>query len=264
MTTIAEKRDDAAERVKRLKASKVAEWHEEGRPELHPTLVGWRGAEEVVVMISMTVDRDEGLRAAWIAATGFGCDALAVSFDVWGTTERVNPVTGKPWGPREMQDVVDHHQGIERGWIDQGLNTLAVNRAGDVAAGWDAYVTHHRVNGLGIHRWELEWGASRRSDPEDGLDQHTGVIVANLLAYMKRPTMQQDMARRLGISGRDFGLDDVEAQAHSDCAVVKAVIGAGVWQGGLMLAGEDPRRWEIIQESLGAYAGWARRDAAAD
>lgn len=246
-----EKRDQAAERVRSLKEQKVAEWRETDRPELHPTVIGWRGDTEVAVMVAMQVDRDEGLRAAQLMAQGFGCDTLAFCVDAWGSTSQTNPVTGQPWGEREMQGVVEQHQGIERGWITEALETFVVNRAGDVAASHQGYRQTRTGYGRKTTRWTLEWTESRTSDPTDPAHRHEGRVIRSLHRSMNAQTTAQWLGQ-LGITGRDFGLDDVEAQAHADCAVVKSLAMVG-WAGGILLSSDDPRRAAIIEESLADY-----------
>jgi hypothetical protein len=248
---IAEKRDVAAERVRHLKEQKVADWRESDRPELHPTVIGWRGDTEVAVMVTMRVDRDEGLRAAHLMAVGFGCDALAFCVDTWSSKDLINPVTGREWAQNEMQDVVEHHQGIERGWILEALNTFVVNRAGDLAASYQGYRQTKHGYGKRTTRWTLEWTESRVSDPTTVGARHEGLVIRALHRAMNTDTTGQWLGR-LGLSGADFGLDDVETMAHADCAVVKTLAAAG-FEGGVLLSSDDPRRAAIIEESLADY-----------
>lgn len=251
MSTIGEKRDWAAARVRDYKTAKVADWHEEYRPEAHPTVIGWRGDEDVVSLIAEKVDRDHALRTAYMAAFGFGCDTLAMTVDAWGTDLRKNPVTGKAWGEGEMQELVEHHQGMEKGWIFQGLNTFVVNRAGDVAAAQQRYTTTKRTSPLGIVSWTLEWTDREDTNPEDPSSHHEGPIVDILRRCMNEPTVLQKAAQ-IGLTGAAAGLDEVETMAHTDCGVVRAMMAQG-WRGAIILLGEDSRRREIIERSLGRY-----------
>lgn len=252
MSSLREKCDQAAEMAKGLKDDRVADYHGEDRDEvfLHPIIEGWRGDDWVVTMIPMQVDRDQALRAAWICAQGFGCDSMAFTTDAWSATTRANPVTGKPWGEREMQDVVVNHDGLGKGWITEGLGTHAVNRAGDLAGTYQRFTTMTRRSVLGIVSWSLEWTERRTTGLGGEARSRTeGMITDNLVRYMNMTTTGQAMAS-LGITGRDFGLDDVEAQAHADCAVVKTLRLAG-FEGAVMLRADDDRRQAIIEASLG-------------
>lgn len=243
--------NEAADQARRIKEMAAADSHSaDDRPELRPSIQGWRGLAPVVLMIPSQVDRDEGLKAAWIAATGFGCDSIAFTVDTWSARTRTNPVTGKPWGPREMQDVVHNHDGMAKGWITEGLSTFVVNRAGDLASVMQQYRLDGHTNALGIHRWSIEWGERYSNAERGGPDKVEGVVPEALLRYMNEPTMMQSIGRA-GILARDFGLDDVEAQAHADCAVIKSLPMTGVWEGAAMLMSDDPRRAAIIDESLG-------------
>jgi hypothetical protein len=251
VSTILELREQAAERARALKEMAVSEAQgKDQRPEIRPTVQGWRGSEPVVVMMPAQVDRDQGLKAAWLCATGFGCDALAFTVDTWGTNTRLNPVTGKRWGPGEMQEIVQHHQGLEKGWIRESLSTFVVNRAGDLVSIYQGFRLTQSTSALGIVRWGLEWTEVHRGDLRNANESAEGVVPESLLRYMNEPTMAHHLART-GLSGRDFGLDDVEAQAHADCAVVRSLRIWGGWEGAMLLLSDDPRRAEIVQRSLG-------------
>lgn len=249
--------DQAHEMAKGLKDDEVRDYHGDNRMELsiNPVIQGWRGASPVIVMTPMDVDRDQALRAAWICAQGFGCDAIAMSTDAWSAKGArgkadINPVTGKRWGRNEMQDVVLNHEGIEKGWIVEGLMTYAVNRAGDVAGRTTNYLTTKRTSALGIPSWSIEWGENWASGPGGQQGMRTeGLIVSELVRYMNMRTTGQFVAS-LGLTGRDFDLDDVEAQAHADAAIVKTLRIAG-FEGALMLMSDDDRRQRVLDESLG-------------
>ena len=133
---------------------------------------------------------------------------------------------------------------MERGWITEGLSTFVVNRAGDIAGVMQQYVVTKRAR----YR-RIEWGERYSTGDSSGPDRMEGLVTDELLRYMNLPTLAQNISR-VGITGRDFGLDDVEAQAHADCAVVKALPKSG-WEGAAMLMSDDPRRAAIIDESLG-------------
>lgn len=244
--------DEAAAMAKGLKEDEVAGTHVENRvaTSINPVIQGWRGLAPVVVMFPVDVDRDQALRAAFICATGFGCDTIAMTTDAWTAASDTNPVTGKDWRQGEMQDVVHNHQGIEKGWIKESLTTQAVNRAGDVAGTHQGYTATMRRSALGIVSWSLVWDEAVALGV-GGVEgsRNEGLIVRELVAYMNRRTSGQFLAS-LGVTGAQFGLDEVEAQAHADCAIVKALTMAG-FEGAVMLMSDDDRRAKILDESLG-------------
>lgn len=261
--TLREQCDRAAAYAKSFKDSRVSDPPEDGgRPEVPCIIHGWRGSESVATLIPFQVDRDAGLQAAQLAAGGFGCDVLAMSMDAWSATTRDNPVTGRPWRPREMQDVMENHQGIERGWITEGVSTYAVNRAGDLSGTAQHYKLSKFTNPLtGRGQWRIEWqkpvqlgwgagGKLRKA-------RSAGVVTDALVAYMNSPTLQQWVAR-FGVDPREFGVEtDEEAQAHLDCGVVRAFRLSG-WAGAVILDRGEPGgvRHEIITRSLG-HLGYA-------
>lgn len=246
--------NEAADQARRLKEMECEDNHDrDRRPALRPSIQGWRGADPVALMIPSQVDRDAGLRAAYLCATGFGCDSIAFSVDTWSATTMTNPLTKKRWGPREMQDLADNHDGVAKGWISDGLSTFVVNRAGDLASVMQRYTLKGRDNPLlGRWVWSVTWGERYSDDAlEPGApDKIDGLVPEALISYMNLPTLQQDITAHTGLSGADFGLDAVETQAHTDCAVVKTMRLAG-FDGAVILMSDDPKRTAIIDRSLG-------------
>lgn len=258
MSRIREACEEAASHCRALMESRVADATED-RPALFPTVRGWRGEMPVITMIPFQVDRDAGLQAARIAATGFACDVLAFTVDTWSVRTDRNPVTGKRWGPGQMQEVVEKHRGLERGWVTDCLYTVAVNRAGDLAATSQNYTLTERTNALGIKRWTIQWTETMRAGvggdhDGDPREHQEGIVPEALIAYMNEPTVQH-YAAKVGLVAGKFGLDEVEAQAHADMAVVRSLRMAG-FSGGLLLMSDDPRRAAVMEGTLERLQGY--------
>jgi hypothetical protein len=114
----------------------------DGRADVHPQICVYRGDELIALVTLFHHQRDEILTAASVCAAGFDADVLSLTFETYAADGKiddpdgghVNPRTGKQWGPGEMQDAAENHQGIEKGWVTEALLITVANRAGDVVA----------------------------------------------------------------------------------------------------------------------------------
>lgn len=102
-----------------------------------PTIIGYRASEPIVIVTMHNHDRDEMLNVLSVIAAGFDADVVAMVHESWqaesvGPVKGLNPVTGQPWKAGEMQEAVQHHQAIEKGWITECMSVAVANRAGDV------------------------------------------------------------------------------------------------------------------------------------
>jgi hypothetical protein len=262
VSALAEARDHAMESARTLKEGRVARATSRDQADMSPLVEGYRGSEPVVVLIPFKVDRDEMLRAAHLAAVGFGCDVIAVTSDSYAAVGKGevkddlrNPVTGRPFEPGDMQRLVEEHDALAKGWITEGLMTMAVNRAGDVLAGQQNYRLVERRSALGIVTFALEWDLPARQEADKG-GALEGLIVDSLQASMNAPTIEQVFAQHRLLAA-DFGLTPEQARTHADCATVKALASAG-FRGGVLLQArkDDAERSRIIEESLGALGGF--------
>jgi hypothetical protein len=253
VTTIGEIRDLAVRAAREVKTEHVARLtgpdvsDEPSATDIGAMVEGWRAGRPVVRVMLFLAGRDDLYRTAQVVANGFSCDALAVTTESWkalGGDAEVNPVTGRRWEPGEMQDVAYNHDGVAQGWVVESLTTLVVNRAGDNVGGSQDYRITRQATPLGVARYGIEWVG----EVIQGDGQFRGFIPEMLADIMAMPTVAQLVARS-GASGADFGLDDVEAQAHSDAAVVKQMVRSG-FQGGVALISDSPERSAVLDESL--------------
>lgn len=245
--------------------------------DLHGIIEGFRGDAPVVVLMPAKIDRDESLKAAFIAATAFGCDLIAMTTESWHPAKTdeedyalYNPVTGERatfeevksgkkhvWPPGSMQEVALEHGGLEKGWIVEDLMTVVVTRAGDLASGMQDYKVTRTTNALGITKSSIEWLGEPQILDTLGDAKVAGVIPANMVAFMNEPPLDVHMAQ-MGISGADFGLTPVQAQAHTDCATVKYLLRMVDYEGAVLLTADSPERREVIERSLGDHPGLIR------
>ncbi len=178
---------------------------------LSTMLVAYRGEEPVAhIFPEQQVNRDEMLKCALLAVRGFSADMLALIFETWQATDLINPVTGKRWGPREMQDAADNHDGVAKGWITDALMVSVYNRAGDATSTILPYRISNKV---------VVW-----SKPMEAATALGGYVHNALLQIMRKPDLDTEMTR-MGVSFADFNLTAEEGRAHQDIATVKMFTG---------------------------------------
>lgn len=265
--------EHAMKRARELKEDRVKADTEGtlGSADIHGIIEGYRGNSPVVVMMPMRIDRDAALHAVRIAATGFGCDVIAMTTESWHPTEDYNlynPITGERktieqarkgggvWGPGAMQDAAENHGALEKGWMRACLMTMVVNRAGDIASGTVDYQVAHRTTVLGINSSTIEWVGEPLilSTMKEGA-QNSGVIPEAMVEFMNEEPADV-LIQKAGLTPGLFGLTPQQAQAHTDCAMVKYVLARSGFEGAVMLAADNEERREIIKRSLGEHPGF--------
>lgn len=186
-----------------------------GRPresDLPPCVMAWRGDEQVVIALAGQVNRDQGLELAHRVAVGFDADAIAFITDAYSAhpdlPAGINPLTGKEWHQGEMQDLVENHDGIARGWIVEYLYVNVVNKAGDIAGGGLQYT----LTGRHI---EMTPGPQYFG----GID---GLVPDALRRAMKSPSMSEVLLAQ-GLSYSAFGMNHEEGRARQDAVASEQI-----------------------------------------
>lgn len=267
---IAEHLTRAIARARGMKEQKVTELTAGEHTDINAIIEGFRGDSPVVVLMPAQIDRDESLKAAWIAASAFGCDVIAMTTESWHPAEEYalyNPVSGEraskekviageeavPWPAGSMQDVALNHGGLEKGWIVESLNTVVVNRAGDMASGIQDYKINRSTNALGITKSSIEWlGEPQILETSTEGVKLGGIIPVNMVRFMNEPSIDVAISHS-GLSGADFGLTPVQTQAHTDCAAVKYLLSRVGYAGAVMLTSDNPERTAVLDSSLGNH-----------
>lgn len=213
MTTLAEALDRAVETVRGVKEQRVAR----GGTDVDSCLAVYRGDDlAALIFPELPQNRDAMLWCARMAAGGFCADVIALTMETWYASagRTTNPLTGKQWGPGEMQDAADNHDGVAKGWIADALMVQVYNRAGDTAQITMPY---------SIKKRRVLWGEPVR---DEGVD-HAGYVYEFMIGIMKEETIDHAV-HSVGVDPqRDLGLDIEQARAHADCAVAKVMLGLG-------------------------------------
>jgi hypothetical protein len=257
---IAELADRIAQQVRENKEHHLGTLHDPNdRTDVRNTVHGFRGEDPVVLLVPNQTDRDKTLVAARVAAVAFGCDTIAFTAESWHPAQEhmdLNPFTGRPWSEKGsyMQDAADEHDALAKGVIIECLSTTVVNRAGDLSMVTQDYEILRHRNALGIVSYGIEWHEPLVLDSRTEGVHASGIIPEALVRFMNEPTLQHMMAKT-GLTGQDFGLTEVETQAHRDCATVKYILRSAGFEGALLLMSDNDKRTEIIDRSLGDAAG---------
>lgn len=218
-----------------------------GQGDLLPTIVAYRGDQMVALIQGSAIDRDQMLNLVYIAASGYEADVVATAFETWIAHNLAeNPLTGRPWVPGDMQDLVENHDGRAKGWIVDALMISAVNRAGDFRARTVPYRTKGR---------RVEWIEGGTQPDEVAFE---GYIADQMRQTMLAPPMMstQEMAKGSAI----FGITDHEQMwGNRDCAISKLILdppakwlAQGFPEGVVVALGMAPgsKREQIIRESM--------------
>jgi len=125
-----------------------------------PMVMVIRGGRMVAQVIPGTGDGGNVAKVARVAAASFGADELLLVNDTYmasGET-RLNPVTGKEWQHGDMANLVEHHRGLERGFV---VEAITVFNTGHGVADHLVSLPYKR-----LERGRVEWLSPH--DMEDG------------------------------------------------------------------------------------------------
>lgn len=229
---------------------------------LGPSVLVYRGNEQIAIIGLARSNRDDMLSVASVAAYAFEADMLAVVHDTWFAHDpSKNPLTGNDWQPGDMQDLVDNHDGIAKGWVSDAILVVACNRAGDQMQEMIPYRIRKRSRYTTVD-W-IDKPPLPEDVPEDEIIS-AGVIPDALTEIMGRSSVTQEMAKNTDLG--EIGKQMLEAlgaevfRAHQDCAAVKLFADPPSNWGEdfprelsiVLSAEEGTERARVIQESLGA------------
>jgi hypothetical protein len=198
-----------------------------------PVLHAYRGEHPVAVVVLNAHERDDILMAASGAAGGFDPDVLTVFFEAFRTAgSNINPLTGQMWQQDEMQEAVENHDAIARGWVVEVLTVLAVNRALDVAQAEIPFRFITSGESLRVHfDAPVYWSSLEQPDsPPEGL------FPTVLRAAMSQPPSE------VAIPDQSFGRD---ARDVATARILQRHIGCDV---GLMSVAHDSKRIAFLAE----------------
>lgn len=95
-----------------------------------PMVMVIRGDRMVAQIIPGTGDGGMIAKTARVAAASFGADELVMVSDSYAAAgpTMTNPVTGKEWQHGDMEDLVNNHRGLERGFVTEAIVVFVTGR----------------------------------------------------------------------------------------------------------------------------------------
>jgi hypothetical protein len=218
MSVMEERLRAASEKIRILKTETAKS--AQGLPgygDIHPTLELWRGAEPVGFAVAHAIDKETGLALCRMLASGMDADMILLANDTIRSTHENNPMTGEPWKAGDMQDLMENHEGLEKGWVKECVSIWAANRAGDhQSANWC-----YRISGRGTDEVAIEWAELDVLPANSG----SGYIIDKLVEAATMTSMGETMAR-YGVTHATFGISEEHARAIQDCQTAEMTMGA--------------------------------------
>ena len=232
--------------MKETKESWVASGPE--NPDLAIYLHFWRG-DELVVMVQCPLERDLGLQAAQVGASGFSADTLSLTFESYHSTLPESPNTGKPWEPHEMQYTFEAvPENREKHWVKETITTSIHERGGAFALHSQPYV---------LEDGKVVWSDETQTISSDVEGESGGGVMFNTLQdAMTKPTIEQILSQESAVNPvtalMNSLVDDPEQRMfHTDMATYKIMEDRNLITAVMFSATPDTRRAEWIEERLG-------------
>lgn len=118
------------DRYREMKEHGVARMDETGTDDVPPLIELWRDGDPLLTIFCPDVDRDMALAAIHFAIPRINADRSVSVMDAHVTNEMVNPTTGKPWAPGEMQHACDQEGACDIGTLTDCLAITDYRRDG--------------------------------------------------------------------------------------------------------------------------------------
>lgn len=203
----------------------------------------WRGGDLVAIALPDRLERDLILQVSRASAIGLNADVIGVLHEGYGVPivgdpndpevqaealrRMVNPLTGRDWAPGEMGEAVRNHQALQKGWLVEVLNVIAVDSAGNVRTA----ILPYRYAGR-----HLVLGEPLR---QPSTAQADGYIIDVLVDAMNAPSIAKALPRPLTESD----------SAHCDVEVAEALERNLACRVVLMVSEKQQDRLRVLREA---------------
>lgn len=196
--------------------------------------------------------RDCGLYAARLMASLTNCDYLLFSFDTHMSQHQINPTTGKPWEPGEMQRMCDEEGYCDTGNIRDNL-AVAIVRRSDAKIHF-ASIPYH------FHKGEVMY-----FDPgppvSEWTDENAGVMQGRIPDGLREAMTEEPITNTLTKMGAYDALGFTEEEAglariHQILAGIRimGIVGKNTGADGPMFISAVPTTTEAERNALLASA----------
>jgi hypothetical protein len=196
---------EAAGRAKELKSIGCAD---KDHYEIVPVVEIYKDGNHILTAMPPVLDKNRALAIADICAGPIQPDLIVMTTDAHTTNVPINPATGRPWGPGEMQNACDTDGACSTGLLIDCLLTSAV--FGDLHHEMlqQKYTGHEKAGGI-------QWHEPEHLRSGDELTP-TGYLVDRLTDAMKhaRDGMSPAITTVLDKAAKDDGIDSGSAFWH--------------------------------------------------
>jgi hypothetical protein len=159
----------------------------DGPRDIAPYAVIHRGEHPIAVVTMPLHERDTILLTASFCASAFAADSIGIVFETYQGVHdpldphrcEINPLTGKTWGPGEMDDAAKNHEGIAKGWLNECVSMAVADRAGDFAM---------TARPFSYTEGRLVWLESENWSTTDGNTVSTGIMPRAMRHFMTHQT----------------------------------------------------------------------------
>lgn len=238
--------DEISNLMKETKESWVAS--EPENTDLAIYLHFWRG-DDLVVMVQCPLDRDIGLQAGQVGASGFGATTMSLTFESYTSTLKDSPITGEPWQPHEMQYTFEAvPENRTEHWVKECLTTTAHDREGEFALTSLPYM---------IEDGKMVWSDSTMTISSEAEGEGGGGVMFEWLQHaMAQPTIEEAIAKssedsELAALMSSLVTDPEQRLFHTDMATFRSLEERHLVTAAMFSAIPGSRRAEWIKERLG-------------
>lgn len=183
--------------------------------DIQPQVSFFDGDGRLIVSVVANQGRDGALAIARIGTAMTEADVVVLHMDAHVTQSPVNPVTDKPWGPHEMQNLCDHEGACSTGLLTDCIVSQAIFRSDNhVEMVMRKYHGHEKAGGL-------HWATDTDVLIEDGNARSEGLI-PDVLREAMADTTFAEMAATVP---PPEGASEAVARWHRICAALKMMIG---------------------------------------
>lgn len=217
--------------------------------DIAPQVSFYRG-DNLVLSVYCGKGRDGALAVMRLGTKPTKADAAIIHMDAHTTESPINPVTGKPWGPGEMQGLCDNEGACSTGLLTDVVVSQAIYGDGHIEMLLRKYRGHEVAGGL-------VW-----SDAEHMVEGGT-LLAGGLVADTMREAMRDDTFDK-HFADAASGMPEDLRTWFGITAAVKCMIGLGVIHGAVFGTQSEETRvftqeWmspEAVQEWLSGPMGF--------
>jgi hypothetical protein len=217
----------SAREAARLKESGCAR---EEHFDIVPFLQFFKDGDLIGTFFARQIDRDQALAAIQMVTPLVGADLVCATLDAHVTQSMVNPATGKPWGPHEMQNACDDEGACATGLLTDCLATMGVFRDGHVEQVNHRYTGHETIGTL---KWQ---DPDYMVESAEGKANLSGLVVDTMKHAMTQAHSAERFTRTAEMlaKAKEVGIPPLEAYWHEVIVAAKIVLLTGACAAALL------------------------------